>query len=360
MAGCFYADEINQRPAITIRGEPAQALYRGDHLVLTAQSEDPDGHYVTYRWRAYACTDPTALDGCDPVPFDTELVETLELDVPIVRANDLPVASLRIVLEATDELGATARPSEELVLAVVNRPPSLVLDRSSRYAFVEGTPIDVFAKVGDLDDGPAKVAPLTWVVFGPAGADTVNALVDRSLAQDPEDPDHLQFAKVFTPNMAGDWTLRVTAMDPFDSVSVDMMLTVTQDGPPCLAQLQPIVPPFPVALPLTDPTLFSVPIVIDDLDLYPPQPDDEILGVTSFTWSVKAPGQATHVAIPGATSNTFAFDPAGYALGDVVEVRVQIADRVPEAINCLDSEQSCSVISQPTCMQRQTWRVEVR
>jgi hypothetical protein len=358
--GCFYADQINQRPSITIEGEPAEAVHRGDHLSLSARAEDPDGHYVTYKWRAYACTDAAALDGCDTDPFETELVQTFAFDVPVTRANDAPVASLRIVLEAIDELGATARPSEELLLAVINRPPSLVLDRSSRYAFVQGTPINVFAQIGDLDDGPAAVMPLTWVVFGPAGADTANALVPLSLAQDPQDPDHLQFGKVFTPNTSGTWTLRVTAMDAFDSVSVDLMIAVMPDGPPCLAQLQPIVPTFPVALPITDPTLFRVPVVIDDLDVYPPQPDDTILGVTTFAWSVKAPGQATHLAIPGATSNTFSFDPASYALGDIVELRVEIADRAPEGINCLDSVQSCSVISQPTCIQRQTWRVEVR
>ena len=75
---------------------------------------------------------------------------------------------------------------------------------------------------------------------------------------------------------------------------------------------------------------------------------------------MRAPGQSTHQRVAGANGNSLAFDPAAYALGDVVELRVQIYDRSATPISCADSEQACSVISQPACLQRQTWRVEVR
>jgi len=74
--------------------------------------------------------------------------------------------------------------------------------------------------------------------------------------------------------------------------------------------------------------------VIDDLDVYPPQPDDEVLGTTEFTWLVKAPGQPTHVLVPGRAATAFAVDPASYTPGDLLEVRVEIYDRMPEAMNC--------------------------
>lgn len=360
--GCFYADPINQRPSITIEGEPTEAVHRGDHLEFTARSEDPDGHYVTYQWRGYACREADGADGCDVFPFSDGLLQTFKIDVPIRLADDeTPVTLLRVVLEAKDELGATARPDEVLLLPVVNRAPSLELDRSSRYRFVTATPIEIYAKVGDADDGPAAVLPLLWEVFGPPLGDTTNALAGLTIPPDPLDTAHLQFGKIFTANVPGEWTIRVTANDPIDGeTTVSTMITVMTDSPPCLAQSLPIVPTGGAALPITEPTLFRVPVVVDDLDVYPSSADDEVLGTTRFAWSVKAPGQATHQAISGAIGNSFAVDPASYTPGDIIEVRAEIFDRTNDVLLCPDADPTCSVISLPTCIQRQTWRVEVR
>ena len=121
--GCFYADPINQRPSITIEGEPTEAVHRGDHLEFTARSEDPDGHYVTYQWRGYACREADGADGCDVFPFSDGLLQTFKIDVPIRLADDeTPVTLLRVVLEAKDELGATARPSASPTSASSPRP----------------------------------------------------------------------------------------------------------------------------------------------------------------------------------------------------------------------------------------------
>lgn len=359
MAGCFYADPINQRPSISITGEPTEAVHRGDTLSLSALSEDPDGHFVSYQWRAYACTE---AGGCDRFPFADGLLQTFEVDVPIRLADDAtPVSLLRIVLAAKDELGATSRPEEELFLPVVNRAPVLELARSSRYAFVTATPIQIFAKLADADDGPAAVRPLAWEVFGPPLGDTTNALVELTIPQDPDDLEHLQFGKTFTANVPGEWTIRVTATDPLDgTTTASTMITVAADGPPCIAQVLPIVPTGGVALPITDPTLFRIPVVVDDLDVYPPRPDDVVLGTPRFVWSVKAPGQATHAAISGAIGNSLAVDPASYTPGDIIEVRAEIFDRTNDTLLCPDVDPTCSVISLPTCIQRQTWRVEVR
>lgn len=358
--GCFYVEPINQRPSLAIRATSDDPVYRGDRVVLAAEAADPDGHYIKFQWRAYACTDATAADACDGAPFYSELLETAAFDVPLVRADlAVPVEAIRVVLEARDELGATARPRQELVIPVLDRAPTLRLDKTSRYKYVTGTPIGVFALVGDADDGPDAVAPLVWEVFAPDQLG--HTLVDRPVEQDPAQPELRHHGKTFTAMGPGDWQIRVTATDPLgEATSAMLPVTVMPDTPPCLAQLVPAVPTGGAALPLTAPTLFRVPVVTDDLDVYPPVASDEVLGTTAFRWSLQRPGDATHVPIVGATTNSYALDPAGFTPGDVLELRVEIFDRNAIAIPCVDGEPTCSVISEPTCIQRQTWRVEAR
>jgi hypothetical protein len=133
-----------------------------------------------------------------------------------------------------------------------------------------------------------------------------------------------------------------------------VIVAVVPDHAPCLAQWAPIAPPAGAQFPMTDPTLFQVTVVQDDLDPYP--------GVgTAFTWSLLPPGASARQSLNN-TSNHVALDPGNYRAGDVLELRVEIADRKsPERpITCADSSPTCSVISDNSCLQRLTWRVEVR
>ena len=360
-SGCFFVEPINQRPSLEIRNESSGAVHRGDTVRLFAIWDDPDGHPVALDWRVYACTDATDPAACDDAPFQESSAEMIAIVVPRQRVSPAgPVESLRVVLEAEDALGATARPTQELVIPVINAAPSVELARTSRYRYVTGTPIQLFAKVGDIDDGPAGLHPLQWEVFAPAQL-PYTLEDDPAFVGDPDDPVFAHFSKVFTPMGEGEWKIRVTATDVLGASTSEIVeLAVGADGPPCLAQLSPIVPTGGAVLPLVEPALFRVPRVLDDLDVYPPQTADPILGVARFEWLVRAPGQSTYRRVEGATGNTLAFDPAAYALGDLVEIRVQIYDRSATPISCADTEQACSVISQPACIQRQTWRVEVR
>ena len=219
--------------------DSAVPVFRGDHVTLSAIAADPDGDYVSFQWRIYACTDARdPANGCDTVPFHTDLLQHTAFDVPVFRIEAQPTESLRVVLEAKDDLGATAKPSQELLISVLDRPPELALDKVSRYGYVKGTPISLFAKVGDLDDGKANVT-LTWVVYAPSAAGYT--LIDLPMPPS-DDPDVLQYAKTFTPAGVGDWDVEVTATDPLGNATVQhAIVPLEDDNPPCLAQLQPIV-----------------------------------------------------------------------------------------------------------------------
>lgn len=360
-SGCFYTDEINQRPSIAI-SSPGNQMYRGDHVELSATANDPEGQFVHFTWRAYACTDGQGGADCDTMPFNTGELEDFSFDIPADRVDvALPDRNVRVVLEGKDSYGATAKPSQELVIVALDRPPSVVVARDGNFVVTPGDrAVRIYATVGDPDDGPAKLGTPTWEVFAPAGVTQVPDLVDAGTTHDP-DGTHITYARDFTPSVKGRWEIRVTASDPFDATSMgSVFLDVVDPPPPCIAQVQPIVPPSGAALPITDTTLFRVPVVVDDLDVFPPQPNDPVLGVTRFQWSLQGPSMATHVAVAGATGSSFTLDPATFTPGDIVEVRVEIFDRQNTPLPCPDTDATCSTISQATCIQRQTWRVEVQ
>jgi hypothetical protein len=128
------------------------------------------------------------------------------------------------------------------------------------------------------------------------------------------------------------------------------------DTPPCLDTWQPVADMQPV--PITAPTLFEVDHVRDDLDAYPRLGNDGVVGETKFSWSIQVDeGPRQKLANP---LSSLALDPQAYAPGTKIQLRVEIADRHDIPINCDDTDPTCSVISQPSCIQRQTWLVEAR
>jgi len=373
LTGCFYFDPINQRPSIDIHQRSSDTVHRGDHIVLDAVYDDPEGQDVTFAWSAFACTEVSdvsdasgtsgtshAIDanGCDADPFYTGTEPTAFLDVPVSRSSGTPVEAIRVVLGARDDRGAAAKPSQELVIHAADAPPTLELRKVSRHGYVVGTPIDVFAKYGDPDDGPEKLN-VVWKVFTP-NTQPAFTLADLAVPPDGTDPAHTTSGKTLTPQGVGEWELQVIASDPLgEPAEQRVAITVAADRPPCLAQWQPIVPPSGATLPVTDPTVFRVPLVDDDLDVYPPVPGDPVLGTTTFAWSILAPGAAVRQPLAGETGNSVDFDPSAFTPGEIVELRVEIFDRAHPAIPCADNLPICPV-SAAGCIQRQTWRVEVR
>jgi hypothetical protein len=368
-AGCFYTDSINQRPSIDIRQTSSDEVFRGSDVALMAESDDPEGHVVFYSWRAYACTETEALPsgerpGCDQVPFHTGVLATTDFVVPVRRVDeDVPVEAVLVILQAQDDYGAIARPDQQLVIPVGNHPPTLDLAMRPRNGYVVDTKIDIYAKYGDPDDGAASLtdgikSASSYKLFTPMNQPSQDiALIDVA---DPDAPAFLQEGWVFTPGGVGRWEFQLTATDPLGAVtSKSLIIDVVPDHAPCLAQWAPIAAPSATTeWPMTDPTLFQVKVVQDDLDPYPTVPGDAELGTTAFTWSIKQPGAGSRTPL-GVTGNAVSLDPANYTPGDIVELRVEIADRKATPITCADSSLTCSVISDNACIQRLTWRVVV-
>lgn len=350
--GCLLVDPIDQRPAIDIQLDTRGVIHRGQSVQLEAVGHDPEGQSIYYHWQAFACAEAPA--DCDATPFFTGTEPTAAFPVPVQRADGTPVQAVFVRLEGTDSGGATADPAQQLVISLEDQPPTV--DVAPRTAtLVRGTSLPVFATVADPDDDPATVQ-LAWQVFPPAGAATY-AFTDYTGALPPG-----QVGKVLAPTdddaSLGAWTVRATATDPLAmTASADVVVNVVPDAPPCLAQWQPIAPSAAGdALPISEPTLFEIEHVIDDLDPYPAS----ATGETTFAWSLEGPGDTTHVPLVGATDNRVALDPATYAPGDIVELRVEIFDRAhPGPLPCDDAAPTCSLTGD-SCLQRLTWRVEMR
>lgn len=357
--GCFYVDPINQRPSIEITARTSDAVFRGDSVTLDANANDPEGQQIKFTWRVYACTDATTPAGCDVMPFGGGPNATLTFTVPVAREDQaIDVTAIRVVLEAEDDHGATAKPESVLVIPIGDAPPALTVGKATRSSYVVNTPVTLFAKYSDADDDVNLVA-IDWHVFTPVQSATFT--LDDTIA-DPIDATHLQRAKKFVPMATGSWDVLVTVTDPLGAATEGHInIDVAADLPPCIATYEPTAPLDLASppLPMSTPKRFSISKVTDDLDPYPSDPTDAFLGTATFAWSVMEPGASTFAPL-GVTSNSVELDPAAYTVGDQLELRVDIADRNPVTLTCPDSDLTCSVVAGSMCIQRLTWRVEVR
>lgn len=370
MTGCFYIDPIVPPPSVHLAvtsADPANKLFRGGPATLSA-SFGTDAQQGWYTWAVYSCSEfDQAADACDGLPFFQDpppgesppsgalAHHTVNISIPPTKGTD-KTRGIKIVLDARSDRGARATLDNNNEYGVADAPPSLQLD-PQWHSLAAGAPIDLVATYGDVDSDIAGVA-LGWTVSGPDRF----TLEDLGLPQDPGDPAHRTVGKRLTPSAPGTWAVQVTATDAENTAStVGRSFAIVADSPPCLAQWSPAVPPAAATLPISEPTFFQVPLVSDDLDAYPPITDAPQFGTTAFAWSIRPPGATQHQPVTGATSNGFKFDPALYTPGDVVELRVEIFDRIhTAALPCDDAAATCSIASSASCLQRQTWRVEVR
>ena len=356
----MYLDPINQKPRLSqvvcaipaTPGRSCDLAHRGDLLQLTVDVDDQDGDQskASFSWKARHCNDGKARD-CDDMPYDEQNTPMAEIEVPSDLAS---VHSIVVDLEVRDELGAAAGESPYYA---INDAPTLET-RQAAHSFVVGGPVELFAKYGDLDDGPLGVA-LQWDLIAPAASAV--ALDELAVPPDFTDLAHTTAGKLIVPDRTGDWDIRVTASDGKNApVEKHLQFAVGPDEAPCIAQSQPLVPPDDAALPIAEPTRFQVPLVTDDLDPYPRLSDDSHFGASAFEWSVLAPESPGRQILVGATGNNVEIDPDAFTPGDIIEVRVEVFDRNRTKVTCPDANATCSVSALPACIQRQTWRVEVR
>lgn len=364
LTGCFYIDPIFPRPHYHIVAP--DMVTRGGLVTLTAQLVDTGSQAGSFNWTVYTCAgfDHGMASHCDGTPFYSTPVSqpddsasSVHVMVPATTMSGAMTQAIQITLDARSDRGAVAlSDGSNQEFAVGDAPPVVRLDRQS-HSLAVGGPIDVIATYGDIDSALDQIA-LAWSVIAPGPARSYS-LDDLPVAQDPSDPGHRRAGKRLTPDVEGSWDVQVIARDPEGGSTMQQLtpFTVVADQPPCLAQWQPAVPPAGATLPISVPTVFQVPLVDDDLDPYPP-----ITTVPQllFAWSILRPGETQREVQAGATGNALALDPAAFTPGDVVELRVEIFDRRRTALPCDDAAATCSITSSDSCLQRQTWRVEIR
>lgn len=342
--GCFYLEDINHRPAIEIVRVTETAIERGSEVKLRATVFDPDAQRVSLSWRAYACAETT--EACDEAPYFESSDEEPSVLVPLRTESQRPVQHLRVTLTAVDDRGARALPEQRLELDVVNAVPRLVGPQPVGNRMAVGMPLQLRVQRTDTDDLAASVQ-LTWKVFGPAG--TSHPPLRQLPSSDPEIDN-----QELIPDVIGPWLIEVTATDPAGgTTTAQRALVITGDLPPCVLALSPAAT---APLLLDQPRRLSVLVVEDDFDPFPALPG----GGARFSWSLLAPSRgAARQPLTGTAGSFVELDPAAFMPGEIVELRVEVADRIARALPCADGAAQCS-IQENACMQRQTWRLEVR
>lgn len=337
--GCFFTDPVNGRPTATIQDPAPANRYRGDTVTLNAhKSSDPDGDPLTYRWRVFTCSSPGV---CAP-PFHESSSAEVTFQIPTKEL-------VYVGLTATDPGGAQG--TDLLAITPVNRAPSvdvqlqawLVQNPTGGYTL--GRALAFVAEPDDDDDTPPTPA---WELFPPPSSIPANR--EWSVVADGR-------SASLRPDVAGSWTVKVTVTDPEGASASDQVLfTVDPDQPPCIAATSPPAADARYILERTaPPRRFAVETVIDDLDPYPlPATQDPELGGARFRWWLGAPALAE---VPGHDLPDLVVDPAAYAPGDVLTLRVEVADRVPREL-CPAAQPTCALAA--GCWQRLSWTVEIR
>jgi hypothetical protein len=350
LAGCFYTGPINERPRAEIEKlTPGPYHYPGERVELVARkSSDDEGGSLEATWSAYTCPTPQS---CSPLgeSMILELDQSYWVDIP---SHDL----IQVQLRVRDRQGAESRDVE--TIEVGNRPPVIELQVTQggqapglSQSYVVTVPLEVAVAVSDPDGDPAT---LEWQLVRPRESD----------------PNDVEWGPVgdgvyeLVPDVSGIWRVDVTASDGLPEGSTTRMeqILVAEDQPPCIGITSPTAAgEGRHVLRREDGTRrFAVLHVSDDLDPHPrPAIDSPYLGSTTFAWWLGGPQTGGDlVLLTGATGADYLLDPAAYAPGDLVELRVEASDRVERDPTCPPDEPSCGISD--SCLQRVTWEVEIR
>lgn len=352
-AGCFYTTTINERPHAEIRIETEGPHYAGEEVLFSALTSDSeDGDALRCTWTAESCAD----EGCgstDPIPtIDPTALpcdEPFGVVPPLTRHEPILV---RVVV--TDRSGADFTAAQ--VLEVANQIPAVevqVRPAGTADHAVVGVPARVSVRVDDGDQDPLA---LSWRLLKPRGGGADVELVPAPVPGDEQ-------GHVFTPDAPGLWMVEVTADDGIDRGVGSGAVAVEDDGPPCLALTAPEAVEGQRLVVRRDdgPRVFAVLRVADDLDPYPGPAPGPGQGEPAFSWQIASPDTGGDLAVvSGAVGPDLTVDLAAFTPGDLVDVRVEVADRVDRALPCDVSSPSCSLDGDASCLQRISWGVEIR
>lgn len=361
-SGCFFTEVVNEAPVAGIRSDQDGPYFIGQTLTFDAtKTVDDVTTDLTCDWLALACNEEQEPP-CRTIASATGDIR-YEFEVPITSHDQI-----RIQLRVTDELGATRQQPDFLSIDITNRPPEVGLQvtgnkEQSTDLFILYRPIDLVIEpqlirngVPTLDADGDEVA-LEWELFAPpgssAGARSFEPVGDAGYKLIPDVP--------------GMWKVVLHASDGYDgSDEVEVTLPVGPDAPPCLASVEPLAHPDGHYLVQSSdgPRSFSVLSVVDALDPFPALLDDDsALGEATFQWFIKEPEASGFVAIPGQTSESYSVDPLAYEPGDILELRVEVQDRVrgPEReLSCGADARACELVAGSECYQRLAWGVQVQ
>ncbi|MCE9574248.1 MAG: hypothetical protein K8W52_13960 [Deltaproteobacteria bacterium] len=353
--GCFYVDPINERPSAEIVRDNVDLPHRGEVAQVHARYDDPDGDPVRIGWSALACG-AGGLD-CDAVPFQTGTTSLFTVVVPYIRADGTTVGAVRMLLDVADRWNAQARPEQQLVIDVVDHAPTVEVQTSGRQIdnhYPVTVPIRVAAMFSDLDSGDDVT--LTWKLFPAAGSRPETTTWEAW----PGPPTTGLEEMKLIPDVGGNWTVRVTAVDGQGEMTVtDRVIDVREDAPPCIGALDPGTADATIIV--DAPRRFAVLSVDDDINVYPaPSSNDEFLRAATFAWALASPATGGALEpVVGLGTSDLVIDPANYQPGDTLDVRVEIGDAIVRPLPCDPASPTCSV-NGSTCMQRQTWHLEIR
>jgi hypothetical protein len=354
-AGCFYTTNINQRPSAEIRIETEGPHYAGKQVYFSAVTSDSeDGDNLRCMWTAQSCEG----DGCErtvPIPdVSPAAISCGQLFGMVLPDKDHRSVLVRVVV--TDQAGGDFTASQ--ILEVANQVPTVevqVRPAGTADHAVVNVPVRASVQVADLD-GDVDDLILTWRLIKPRGGG-----VDVELIPAPAEGDEL--GHVFTPDLPGLWMVEVTADDGIDQGVGSGAAAVEEDGAPCLGLTAPeaVADQRLVVRREDGPRTFAVLVVADDLDPYPGPHPAPGQGEPTFSWQLASPDTGGELApVSGAVGPELVVDPSAFAPGDLLDVRVEVGDRIERLLQCDVSSPTCSLDGDPTCLQRASWGVEIR
>jgi hypothetical protein len=352
-AACFYTTTINERPhaEITVASGPH---YPGESVSLTApgSGDSEDGAEVDCTWRAETCLDPTCST-TQPTPDNQPTTRPCADQHPL-KVPPQDHRSIRVILIVQDQQGGMY--TDRQIIEIGNREPDVrVQVRSAGTAThsVVSLPVEASVSVDDPDEDPVV---LTWRLLKPRGGGAVVTLVK----DDDETNDKVRF---FTPDAPGLWSVEVIGEDGIDSASETAAIDVEEDGPPCIALTSPAATQAGRLVLRRDegPRVFAALQVTDDLDPLPRPPGaPPFVGEPAFTWQLASPDTGgTLVPVAGALGPDLTIDPSAYAPGDLIDLRLEVSDRIARELPCDEAAPTCA-LGGDECHQRLSWGVEIR